>query len=466
MSAANTSKSTAPNSPVTRKRSALRPGLQLKFTCLVVGLALAMGMIVGSVTTDYATLIVGRIQTDHCRQEAMLLAKEAAGEYEWNAASLEKLASKSIRVESLLFVSFLDLQGRTLALAVNPRFERSDFLTEGSTPGSVLGQPARLSFVGSDESYLDVTHPVERQEVEGGGDRRIPLPPDHLLGYVRVGYSLRQTLAEVSAASDLLSGIAVLIICLTVPLAYLLVSRLLHPLEDLSKSISRFADGDLTARCHVARKDEIGEIAVAYNTMADRLEQKHNEIIVLNADLEERVQERTRQLRELAARDSLTRLYNRRHFNEVYEGRFAEAKRYGTALSCAMIDLDDFKKINDTHGHQRGDDVLVLTARTIMDELRSSDVAARYGGDEFIILMPQADAEQARQLSRRIMDRLAEAIRTELPDCRLGVSIGIASLTDVQSDSPDDLIRLTDLALYDAKKEGKNTIVCCAQPVA
>ncbi len=450
-----------------RRRRLLRTGLQLKFTCLVVGLALAVGMIVGSVTTDHATLIVRRIQMDHCRQEAALLAYKAADEYDLGKSALQLLAARSVRAKSLLFVSFMDAHGRMLASVESPTRVAGNSLTEGFTPDTTIGQPIRNADTNDGGGYLDVTYPVRvaNGDVEDqladktGKTLEQSSGSEQLIGYVRIGYSLEQTLAEVNAASELLSGIAVIIICLTVPLAYLLVLRLLRPLASLSDSISKFANGDLNARCRIGGADEIGELAVAYNLMAERLQQKHMEITELNSYLEHRVVERTKQLQDLASRDPLTGLYNRRHFNEVLNRRFAESKRYDSSLACIMIDLDDFKSVNDTHGHQYGDEILKLAATTIEQELRSSDVAARFGGDEFVLLMPQVDSEQAKGLAQRIQDRFNEVISIQYPRCNVGMSIGTASLDDVSSDNPDDLVRLADLSLYDSKRDAKKPVV-------
>lgn len=448
-------------------RRAIRPGLQLKFTCLVVGLALAVGMVVGSVTADHASLIVRRIQTDHCRQEAALLAYKASDEYDLGAESLRALASRFMKSKSLLFVSFMDAQGRRITSVESQKHEHQHAVTEGVTPGTTIGQPIRMTMADVEEDYLDVTFPIQSATWdEGDRDASNSETAGQLIGYVRIGYSLEQTLAEVKAASELLSGIAILIVCLTVPLAYLLVLRLLRPLAALTRSISMFADGNLDARCHAGGGDEIGELAGAYNEMADRLQQKHLEITELNSYLEQRVQERTRQLQELASRDPLTGLYNRRHFNEVLARRFSESKRYGSSLACVMIDLDKFKAVNDTFGHQRGDEILKLAATTIEQELRSSDVAARFGGDEFVVLMPQAESQQAKGFALRIGQRFAEMIAIQYPDCPVGFSVGYASLSDLSSDDPDELVRLADLSLYEAKRDDKKTAPQGAHPAA
>jgi diguanylate cyclase (GGDEF)-like protein len=193
--------------------------------------------------------------------------------------------------------------------------------------------------------------------------------------------------------------------------------------------------------------------------MAEEIARKHGEILTLNNELEERVMERTAQLRELASREPLTGLYNRRHFSETLARRLSEAKRYGTELSLLMTDMDDFKTVNDSHGHQLGDELLMLAARTISRQLRAADVAARYGGDEFMILVPHSDASQAQALASRIIDHFHAECRAKYPQIRISLSVGIASITECNAASDDEFIRAADRALYEAKSLGKNRIV-------
>jgi diguanylate cyclase (GGDEF)-like protein len=264
---------------------------------------------------------------------------------------------------------------------------------------------------------------------------------------------------DLTATIDLFTGISVALLVLAFPLAYLVVHRVVTAVNELSRVVRRFANGDLQARSSVRRNDEIGELAAAFHAMADELGRKHEEIVALNADLEERVQRRTRQLRELASREPLTGLYNRRHFNEALANRLSEAARYGSDLSCVMLDLDDFKSVNDRFGHHIGDELLILASITISSQLRAADMAARYGGDEFIILLPQTEADRAQILAERIVERFAEDLAGQLPKIRTSLSIGIVSLADSGATSPEDLIRAADEAMYRAKARGKSRIV-------
>lgn len=426
---------------------------------LVVGLALGVGTIVGAFTFNFFAILVNRLHHEHCTQTAALLANKAAVDYSGPDTLLSELAAQMVQTDPLLFVAFLDREGRTLAFARNRRDVMTPRVVSGVTPDTTIGTPRQLDAEGT-LPYLDVTYPVRASRANA--DEPVGESRTTLLGYVRVGYSLERTFAEVSATVEMLTGIAVIVVALTIPLGFLLVRRIVGPVEDLSATMSRFADGDLSARSDCRRHDELGDLAAAYNVMADRLAQKHREISQLNAELEERVEERTHQLQDLAARDPLTGVYNRRHFSAVVQQAFAAARRYQMELTCLMIDMDDFKSVNDRYGHQVGDEVLCLTAMTITTELRSSDVVARYGGDEFILLLPQTDTAQARILGERILRKLGEAVAARYPDCGIGMSVGVASASDAGSESADDIIRAADKALYAAKTRGKHIVVAHA----
>ena len=140
---------------------------------------------------------------------------------------------------------------------------------------------------------------------------------------------------------------AVIAIAAVIPLGFLLIRRIVSPLATVTHAMRRFSEGRLDVRSGVRRSDEIGRLAATFNCMADQHQRTHERIVRLNADLEDRVARRTKQLRELAVREPLTGLFNRRHFNEMLAQRFSEATRYDGDLSCLMLDLDDFKSVND-----------------------------------------------------------------------------------------------------------------------
>jgi diguanylate cyclase (GGDEF)-like protein len=171
-----------------------------------------------------------------------------------------------------------------------------------------------------------------------------------------------------------------------------------------------------------------------------------------------------KKMEEMAATDALTGLYNRRHFGKALEQSFAEARRYEKDLSCVMIDLDSYKKLNDSLGHQVGDQLLMLAGRVITANKRAMDIAARYGGDEFVLLLPHANGEAAAEVAQRIREEYFRA-SAQLLKREMGVtmSIGIGSLRANRPMSGDQLLSFADAALYCAKDAGRNRITLSDQ---
>jgi two-component system chemotaxis family response regulator WspR len=178
----------------------------------------------------------------------------------------------------------------------------------------------------------------------------------------------------------------------------------------------------------------------------------------------EQLRESMRKLERMAATDSLTGLANRRRFNELLELSFSEASRYNYDLTCCMCDLDHYKTLNDTLGHQVGDELLVATADVVRSSLRASDVAGRYGGDELVLLLPHTPLDQARAVLERIRRQLAVVTRPYFPSGgSLTLSIGMSSLLVDKPSSPEALLRQADTALYMAKDQGRDRIVALCE---
>lgn len=158
-----------------------------------------------------------------------------------------------------------------------------------------------------------------------------------------------------------------------------------------------------------------------------------------------------KQLEERANRDFLTGTLNRHRFTELYEYEISSARRYKRPLSVAMIDLDDFKHINDAFGHKIGDEALIALSELLKSQLRTADLIGRFGGDEFVVAMPETDFSQAQTTFKRIREALAEFNRSEQLPCPLVISIGISS-----SDSGyNSLIERADEAMYQSKTTHK-----------
>lgn len=160
----------------------------------------------------------------------------------------------------------------------------------------------------------------------------------------------------------------------------------------------------------------------------------------------------------LSLHDGLTGLFNHTYFYQQIDLEVRRYKRYGTHISLMLIDIDDFKMVNDTYGHPEGDKILAVMGKTLMRLARDSDICCRYGGEEFAVILPLTDAHEAGAIANRIRRELVE----DLPDGRkVTVSIGVASCGK-KTRIFQDLVKETDVALYHAKRNGKNRVEVAA----
>lgn len=169
---------------------------------------------------------------------------------------------------------------------------------------------------------------------------------------------------------------------------------------------------------------------------------------------------------ELAVTDSLTGLYNRRYLQTHLDNMITRAQREGKPISVMMMDIDHFKSVNDTHGHSSGDVVLREFAARVQRCIRGMDLAARFGGEEFVVVMPDTDMELAAGVAERLRDMVSESAMHDPEagiDIPVTVSIGVAGITGPHGGS-DDLLRSADEALYEAKHKGRDRVVL-ARPV-
>lgn len=226
-------------------------------------------------------------------------------------------------------------------------------------------------------------------------------------------------------------------------------------IEDSGHIIARNADGSVARMLGAHRNIDPGKRLVA------ELEQR-------NLSLESQVAERTRELswvnqqlqrqldenRELAERDALTRTANRYRLEKTLEQACERARRFREPLALIAMDLDDFKPINDLHGHARGDAALVEVTERIRQCLGEQDLLARWGGDEFVVVLPRTSLAQAREAAQRIREVLAEV--PPIGQCQLTMSYGVVQWRE--GEDWHDLLARADKALYRAKAAGKNVV--------
>lgn len=177
--------------------------------------------------------------------------------------------------------------------------------------------------------------------------------------------------------------------------------------------------------------------------------------------LQDELAEKNQELAQLSISDGLTGLYNHRHLQEVVHEEFERAKRTGETLAVVMFDLDHFKRVNDTRGHQMGDRVLQEMAEILRRTAREIDKLGRYGGEEFMAILPDTDLDEAAVFAERVREQVAqhEFLADHGPPLHMTVSAGVATFPHRRVGSPRSLVKRADEALYAAKAAGRNCVV-------
>ena len=238
-------------------------------------------------------------------------------------------------------------------------------------------------------------------------------------------------------------------VCLSIGFAaYLLGLTIVSPLRRLSQGATTIAGGDLDVKLPLYGRSEVSYTTQVFNQMVARLRTLRGENTAINQALRERNEE----LKELSITDGLTGLYNRTYLPELLAKEQARSRRHKHPFSILMVDIDHFKRFNDAHGHQAGDDLLRSVAGLLRDFIRRCDVAVRYGGEEFLILLTETDSKGAVCFA----EKLRSAIEG-MPRKTVTVSIGAASFPE-HGDDMESIIREADAALYRCKRKGRNQV--------
>jgi diguanylate cyclase (GGDEF)-like protein len=242
------------------------------------------------------------------------------------------------------------------------------------------------------------------------------------------------------------------------------ITEPLKSLTDCMLEVSRTHDYSLRAK--LDRRDELGVLAQGFNDMLAEAEQHAAQSERQRQELEAEVARRTAALQHanealqaLSVRDPLTQLYNRRFMEETLERELARALRTGGSVGLVMLDVDHFKTYNDNYGHEAGDIVLQELGRFLLRAIRSGDVACRYGGEEFLIIMPGVSESiaVARAEELRAGVKLVAIRHDGKPLPSVTISLGVA-LAPRHARAPRELVHAVDLALYEAKKQGRDRV--------
>ncbi|MBI5197872.1 MAG: diguanylate cyclase [Nitrospirae bacterium] len=229
---------------------------------------------------------------------------------------------------------------------------------------------------------------------------------------------------------------------LLLAIAGLLGRWISRPIKQLTRASLEMRHGHLSQRVTISQQDEIGQLAGAFNEMASAIQLSYEEI------------------QRLAITDGLTGLHNHREFQKRLDEEISRSRRYQRTASLIMMDLDHFKRFNDTYGHPAGDAVLRTVGTAILQTIRTSDFAARYGGEEMAVILPETEAVEAKILAERIREKVR---RLPIPipgndSAFITMSIGIATFPEDAGDV-ERLIETADQALYFAKERGRNQTV-------
>lgn len=236
-----------------------------------------------------------------------------------------------------------------------------------------------------------------------------------------------------------------------------------YDIQRIQKFVNSLKIGDMEGRLPVKYGSpididfsELNELHQSMNWMADQIVKREQLIKKQLAQAEEREQKLT----DMVVRDPMTQLYNRQYFQETVNQAVAELKRHKRPFALAILDVDHFKKINDTHGHLMGDTVLLSLSDLLHQLVRKEDIVARLGGEEFGILLKEADTQSVEQTLQRIHQSI-DSMEVPLDDGRtltITVSIGYSAAHYEHDHTHDELFHKADMALYHVKNSGRNGI--------
>lgn len=239
----------------------------------------------------------------------------------------------------------------------------------------------------------------------------------------------------------------------SLPFIPIILVTALSDTENIVQGLNTGADDYIAKPYHFQELEARVRAMLRIKRLQDELDLKNRELEVAN-----------KRLKKLSITDGLTELFNHRHVHELLRDEFERSRRSEEPLAVVMIDLDRFKAVNDTYGHPTGDVVLYETARILRETAREIDMVGRYGGEEFIAILPNTDEEEGARFAERVRQAVeAHLYRDEQNEIRMTCSSGVASFPAEGVESPEELLKNADEALYLAKESGRNRVVRASQ---
>ncbi len=237
------------------------------------------------------------------------------------------------------------------------------------------------------------------------------------------------------------------------PFIPIILVTALNEAEDVVQGLESGADDYISKPYNFRELEARVRAMLRIKFLQDELDLKNRELELAN-----------KRLKKLSITDGLTELFNHRHVHQLLHDEFERSLRTGEPVAVAMMDLDRFKNINDTYGHPTGDVILYETARIIKETAREIDMPGRYGGEEFIAILPGTEEDAASHFAERVRQAVeSHVFRDGATEIRMTVSCGVASFPGDGIDSPESLLKAADEALYQAKHGGRNQVICASQ---
>lgn len=255
--------------------------------------------------------------------------------------------------------------------------------------------------------------------------------------------------------------VAVIIIGILAVIAGLRIAQsILQPIRSLALGARRINEGLVGVKIPRASNDEIGLLTDTFNEMAKTITLSKAELQYKNKMLNtqnDQLQDMNVRLEQLSVTDGLTGLFNHRHFWNILDKELARVDRYKGDLALILVDLDDFKRVNDQFGHSVGDLLLQSIARILRETVRDTDVVARYGGEEFAILLPETDRPGVESVAEKVRATV-EALRFSVPDTDITLNVTVSIGISVFRGNRREFFNSADRALYQSKAGGKNRV--------
>lgn len=299
---------------------------------------------------------------------------------------------------------------------------------------------------------------------------------EDVVGYLILGFSTTKTMKRLEKQKYALIKREALIILLIALGEFIALSFIIiKPVSTISKSISDNEDkiGTTLGNIPITTNDEFGELAKLFNELSESLN-------VANAELQSRVDyadqeliktnnvllkrssellELNQKFEKLSVTDSLTGLYNRRYFENVLAEEMEVTKRHGDINSLLVIDIDNFKFVNDTYGHMHGDTIIKMIGTTMKERFRDTDVLCRIGGEEFVAICKRADKKDSIELAENIRNIVENTVvNVGNQNISVTISAGIATVSSENFMESSDIFKNADIALYHSKDNGRNRV--------